>query len=105
MTETNAHNAVVVGCTVVATTPNTITFRIERRLFRTRQRPATHVAWVWEVTHGGVPPGPARAFCGAVLARPSWVDAPRDARPSCPGCQRALRWLHSQHVKQLGRPQ
>lgn len=76
----------------MAATPAVYTIRIERQLYRTAgRRGATHVVW-WVC--GDVVSAPVMAFCGAILARPRRVDRSDDA-PTCPGCQRSVRFLAS----------
>lgn len=75
-----------------AATPAVYTIRVERQLYRTAgRRGATHVVW-WVC--GDSASSPLPAFCGVILARPRRVDQAGDA-PTCPGCQRSVRWLAS----------
>lgn len=75
-----------------AATPAVYTIRIERQLYRTAgRRGATHTVWALQ---GDVLPGPLLVLCGVILARPRRVDKAGGA-PTCPGCQRSVRWLAS----------
>lgn len=69
-----------------------MTIHVERQLYRTvGRRGATHVVW-WVC--GESANSPVMALCGAILARPRRADQ-TDGAPTCPGCQRSVRFLAS----------